>query len=213
VLGYEVEMTEDLRDSVRVDGKRFDFVVDATWGHYRRPPIDLFYEPTLLIYYETHEPFPAVTMVDGPLCSVYPTEDSSIFTLSSVPHTPVGRFRTAGEAWSALAAVDGAMVAAKRIQMEAQIARYIPAFADLFKFLGPQLSMKTKPIGANDDRSCHVFQEGRMFTVMSGKIDTIFFAVERILSSIEARSDAEPSRDGNGLRDEILVKAGTWAPA
>ena len=40
----------------------------------------------------------------------------------------------------------------------------------IFTFMGPQLSIKTKPTGAYDDRSCHVYQEGRMFSVMSGKI-------------------------------------------
>jgi FAD dependent oxidoreductase len=204
VLNHKIETIDDAENEVRVDGERFDFVIDATWGHYRKPPIDLFYEPTLLLYYEANTPFPAVTLVDGPLCSVYPTEDGSIYTLSSVPHTPLGRFTDARQARSALAAVDGAIVTAKRIEMERQITRYIPGFAGTFKFLGPQFSMKTKPTGAYDDRSCHVYQEGRMFTVMSGKIDTIFFAVERILSMIEARPDAEPPRDGSSLREEIL---------
>ncbi len=211
ILGQRIDAIEDEGNTVRVAGQRFDFVVDATWGHYRRPPIDLYYEPTLLLYYEARTAFPAVTMVDGPLCSVYPTEDTSIFTLSSVPYTPLGRFDTAGAARAALAAVDNATVAARRLEMEQQIARYIPAFSDIFTFMGPQLAIKTKPTGAFDDRSCHVYQEGRMFSVMSGKIDTIFFAVERILSMIEAMPDAELPEDGGGLREEIMSKAGSLA--
>jgi hypothetical protein len=211
VLGQHVDTIEDDGDKIHVAGRQFDFAIDATWGHYRRPPIDLYYEPTLLLYYEARSAFPAVTMVDGPLCSVYPTEDSSIFTLSSVPHTPLGRFNTAGEARSALAAADSATVATKRDEMEQQIARYIPDFLDIFTFMGPQLSIKTKPTGAYDDRSCHVYQEGRIFSVMSGKIDTIFFAVERILSMIEALPDVEHGVDGCGLREEIISKTGSLA--
>jgi hypothetical protein len=31
-----------------------------------------------------------------------------------------------------------------------------------------------------------VFKRGRVFTVLSGKIDTVFYATERVLSMIEA---------------------------
>jgi glycine/D-amino acid oxidase-like deaminating enzyme len=213
VLGQRVEAIQEHGNAVRIDGKRFDFAIDATWGHYRKPPIDLYYEPTLLLYYEANAPFPAVTMVDGPLCSVYPTEDSSIFTLSSVPYTPLGRFDTAAAARAALSTVDTATVTAKRAEMEQQIARYIPDFRGTFSFMGPQLSIKTKPTGAYDDRSCHVYQQGRVFSVMSGKIDTIFFAVERILSMIEAMPEATEPLDGGSLREEIMRKAASPAPA
>lgn len=212
-LGHRIDTIEEHGNKVWIDGRRFDFAVDATWGHYRKPPISLYYEPTLLLYYEGPATFPAVTMVDGPLCSVYPTEDSSIFTLSSVPHTPLGRFAGAAEARAALSTVDCAAVNAKRFQMERQISRYIPDFSGIFRFIGPQLSIKTKPTGAYDDRSCHVYREGRTFYVMSGKIDTIFFAVERILSLMEAIPDAGLRTEGGSLREEIMSTAGSWAAA
>jgi hypothetical protein len=211
VLGQRIEAIEQAASHVRVAGQRFDFAIDATWGHHHRPPMDLYYEPTLLLYYEACAAFPAITMVDGPLCSIYPTEDSSIFTLSSVPYTPLGKFATAGEARRALSATDRATVAAKRGEMERQIIRYVPAFRDVFRFMGPQLSIKTKPTGAYDDRSCHVYLDDRVFSVMSGKIDTIFFAVERILSMIEALPETELPLDESGLREEIMNNAGSLA--
>ena len=215
VLNHRVEAIEERGDAVFVDGRRFDFVIDATWGHLTRPPIDLFYEPTILLYYEAQGEakgeakgtFPAITMVDGPLCSIYPTEDPSIFTLSSVPHTPIGRFDTGAEAHRALAGVDRAFVKEKTARMEQQILRYVPGFKDAFRFMGPQLSIKTKPAGSFDDRSCCVYRSGRIFSVMSGKIDTIFFAVERILSLIEALPEEVPGDSGSGLRNEIIGTA------
>jgi hypothetical protein len=206
VLGHAVTCVEDAGNHVLVDGQRFDFAVDATWGHYSRPPIDLYYEPTLLLYYEAKHAHPAVTLVDGPLCSVYPTEDPSIFTLSSVPLTPLGRCSSAKEARAIAASTDGATVAARAAAMEAQITRYVPHFSDVFRLMGPQFSVKTKPTGLYDDRSCHVYKEGRVFSVMSGKIDTIFFAVERILGLIEAIPDAEvPAFSTGSLRAEIVA--------
>lgn len=203
-LGCAVENVQQAGDHARVNGERFDFVIDATWGHHRKPPIELFYEPTLLLYYEAAGPFPAVTLVDGPLASIYPTEDRSLYTLSSVPHTPLGRCKTAAEAASVLAGVDAERIMVHRRRMEDQISRYVPQFADVFRFLGPQLSMKTKPQGQYDDRSCHVYRDDRVFSVMSGKIDTIFFAVERILSMIEATPGVGSTDPASSLRQEIL---------
>jgi hypothetical protein len=39
---------------------------------------------------------------------------------------------------------------------------------------------------------------------MSGKIDTIFFAVERILSMLEALPDNLLQTESSSLRDEIM---------
>ncbi len=207
VLDHRVESVEERGNAIHVDGRRFDFVIDASWGHFSRPPIELFYEPTMLLYYEAAVPFPAVTMVDGPLCSIYPTEDAGLFTLSSVPHTPLGRFASADAARAVIAAVDKDLVTTKIAQMEEQARRYVPGFSDVFRFVGPQISMKTKPVGSFDDRSCYVFKQGRVFSVMSGKIDTIFFAAERILALIEAIPEDRPRAEGGGLRQEVLGAA------
>jgi len=202
-LDYKVEKIEESDSGVFVDGQRFDFLIDATWGHLTRPPIELYYEPTMLLYYEAKEAFPAVTMVDGPLCSVYPTEDPNIYTLSSVIHTPLGQYHSSQEARNVSDSLTRGTVQDKVAGMEAQISKYVPGFKDVFKFLGPQLSLKTKPVGSFDDRSCYVYKRGRTFSVMSGKIDTIFFATERILSMIELGAEEMPSVESGGLRGEI----------
>jgi glycine/D-amino acid oxidase-like deaminating enzyme len=200
VLDAEVASVEETERAVFVNGARFDFLIDATWGHRGPLPVDVTYEPTLLLYYECAEDFPALTLVDGPLCSVYPTEDPRVYTLSSVPYTPLGRFPTAPAARLFRDRVDGNVVEERRRAMERQIRQYLPDFAGRFKFLGPQISLKTKPLGMHDDRSCYVFRQGRVFSVLSGKIDTIFFAVERILGLLEALDDSEFDGVGSSLR-------------
>ncbi|OLP52781.1 FAD-dependent oxidoreductase [Rhizobium rhizosphaerae] len=190
---------------VEVDGERFDYVIDATWGHFSDIPRDIFFEPTMLLYYEATAPHPAITLVDGPLCSVYPTEDPSIFTLSSVVHTPLGQYASSPEAWAKLHSVDGELVAMKRAAMEEQIRRYVPHFSDAFRYSGVQLAIKTKPAGKEDDRSCAIYRDGRMFSVLSGKIDTIFYATERILSLLEENNSKGPVARSFAIRDDILM--------
>ncbi len=202
-LGARIGAIEETEDHITVDGKHYDLLIDATWGHFSHPQIDVFYEPTILLYYECKTSFPAITLVDGPLCSVYPTEDPTIYTLSSVPHTPLGRSDSAQGARLIRDGVDADLVRAKVAAMEGQISRYVPSFRDSFRFLGPQLSMKTKPIGNYDDRSCSVVRNGRVISVMSGKIDTVFFAVERILSLTEAAFEAKVDPVPPGLRDDL----------
>ena len=68
--------------------------------------------------------------------------------------------------------------------MEAEVRSYLPQFDDLFEFVGPQRSIKTKPRGLSDNRACGVERSGDVFSVISGKIDNIFFATDRILGSV-----------------------------
>ena len=211
-LDAKVDRIIDTDSGVLVNGRRYDYAIDATWGHFGGLRIPVVYEPTLLLYYETAERVPAITLVDGPLCSVYPTEDSNIYTLSSVPHTPLGRFDDPAAAMACRDSVTSDLVASKRHAMESQITTNMPSFRDRFRFMGVQLAIKTKPIGSFDDRSCHVYRNGRSFVVMSGKIDTIFFATERILSMIETERSDLPAFDGGSIKQDILLP-GCASPA
>lgn len=204
-LDTPVRSVKPFSTYVQVDGERFDYVIDATWGHHSHIPRDIFFEPTMLLYYEVKEDHPAITLVDGPLCSVYPTEDPSIFTLSSVEHTPLGHYTSSAEARERLNSVDGSLVETKRKAMEEQILRYVPHFRENFRFSGVQLSIKTKPVGKDDDRSCAVYRDDRVFSVMSGKIDTIFYATERILSMLEENLSKTPVVRNFAIRNDILV--------
>ncbi|WP_445396779.1 NAD-binding protein [Zobellella sp. An-6] len=193
-LATTIENVDERDGKVFLNGEAFDYVIDATWGSLL--PIDhpVFYEPTLLLYYRSKIGSYALTMVDGNLCSIYPTEAADIFTLSSVTHTPLGKYNTMAAARHYLSQVDASVIDSKRKLMEEQVKRYMPEFCEKFEYIAPQLSVKTKIIGATDDRSCYVSKQGRKFVVMSGKIDTIFYASESILSMIEAENEIQVSR-------------------
>ena len=193
-LGETVTSIEEKHNQVFLNGEAFDYVIDATWGSVLAIDSPIFYEPTLLLYYRSDAGSYALTMVDGNLCSVYPTERPDIFTLSSVTHTPLGRCKSMQAARVFLGQVDSDLITKKRKLMEAQVSKYMPEFCEKFEFVEPQLSVKTKIMGATDDRSCYVSKQGRKFVVMSGKIDTIFYASETILSMIEAENEIQVNR-------------------
>jgi len=207
-FGRRVEHVTDLGHAIEVDGEPFDFAIDATWGHLAPLSIECSYEPTVLLYYETRESFPAITLVDGPLSSIYPTDDPNIYTLSSVTHTPLGSFSSPGLARNAQDRVTRTTIDAKRYEMEHQIHQNVPTFLERFRFVGVQLSMKTKPLGRSDDRSCYVEKRGRLLSVLSGKIDTVFHATERILSHLGSSSTSHGTPESSELRADIQYSDG-----
>lgn len=193
-LGEEVSTIVEKGKKIYLNGQEFDYLIDATWGSLSEIELPVFYEPTLLLYYKSGIGSYALTMVDGDLCSVYPTDKAGVFTLSSVTHTPLGRFDKMQNALDFLNSASSHLIESKRKLMEEQISLYMPNFREKFEYIGPQLSVKTKIQGATDDRSCYVSKYGRKFVVMSGKIDTIFYASDTILSMIEAENETQVNR-------------------
>ena len=185
-LGEEASVT--MADAhVDVNGETFDYCIDCTWGHLI-PDDKFFFESTILLYYRKKNqaaPTRAYTFVDGPLCSLYPTENADIFTLSSVPHTPIGQHATSNEALHTIASLSGHDINLKRLLMEKQIMKYYPCFLDDYEYVDPQLCVKTKPFGHDDDRSCYVKKYGRLIKCLSGKVDNIFYAAAEVMALIE----------------------------
>lgn len=194
-LGDEVISLEEKGDKVYINGEVFDYVVDATWGGLLPVDLPVFYEPTLLLYYKSSSVRSyALTMVDGSLCSIYPTDEPDLFTLSSVTYTPLANYTNIQDARRHIELIDEESITEKRKLMELQISRYYPHFSEDFEYVSPQFSIKTKITGATDDRSCYISKQGRCFVVMSGKIDTIFYASEAILSMIENENEIQVIR-------------------
>jgi hypothetical protein len=174
-------------DKIDVNGTDYDYCIDCTWGHLI-PDKDFFFESTILLYYRKKDiarPARAFTFVDGPLCSLYPTEVSDIYTLSSVPHTPIEQHETSTEALHAIANLSGHDINLKRLLMEKQFMRYYPSFLEDYDYTEPQLCVKTKPFGQDDDRSCYVKKCGRLIKCLSGKVDNIFYAAAEVMALIE----------------------------
>lgn len=185
-LGTEAVVSMD-GNSVKVNGESFDYCVDCTWGHLM-PDKDFFFESTILLYYRKKDPSTpsrAYTFVDGPLCSLYPTENPDIYTLSSVPHTPIDQHLTSTEALHAITNLSGHDINLKRLLMEKQLMKYYPSFLEEYDYTEPQLCVKTKPFGHDDDRSCYVKKYGRLIKCLSGKVDNIFYAAAEVMALIE----------------------------
>lgn len=187
-LNTEVKITYNCDGYVELNGwDRFDYAIDCTWGTLRKNSLPSVYEPTILLYYKARDVgFPALTFVDGDLMSLYPTESNEIYTLSSVRHTPLGKFDSIDAARSMISELNFSKIQEKILAMEGELKIYLPNFSDFFSFVEPQLSIKTKLVGMSDDRSCYVYKDGRVLSIFSGKIDNIFYAANKVLQYLDA---------------------------
>ena len=115
----------------------------------------------------------------------YIQQRKMISTLSSVQHTPIGQYENSKEALNDIKNIGKEKIEAKKSAMEAQLTKYYPSFLDEYEYTEPQLCVKTKPRGQDDDRSCYVKKYGRVIKCLSGKIDNIFYAASEVLAMIE----------------------------
>lgn len=180
------DITQD-NEIVYINGEKYNYVVDATWGSLNTSENKkLYYEVSLLLYYtkKNNQNFPAITLVDGELWSIYPTEDDKKYTLSSVKHTPLKIFNVKNDAYYYKQQVNNSIIESVRLKMEEEVKMYFPSFDDHFKYESPQLSIKTKPYGKSDDRSASVYRNSNIFIIQSGKIDNIFQVADFIQGEI-----------------------------
>lgn len=186
VIRYNTRVIEYSQQDgkVFVNGEEFDYFIDATWGAIDSFK-DVFYETTILLYYTANvSDFSAITLVDGDLWSIYPTDVPNQFTLSSVTHTPIGIFSSKELAYNSMSALSNIEIERKRMLMEEEVKEYFPNFEKCFTYNSPQLSIKTKHVGKTDDRHAVVFRNQKVFSICSGKVDNIFQASDYILGQI-----------------------------
>ncbi|MDA9766556.1 hypothetical protein N9D08_00870 [bacterium] len=141
--------------------------------------------------------------MDGNFCSLYPyildekdyESGRRRFTLTHVLHTPLFKSTSYDEARGFINSVSDDMVNEKVPYFESGIKQFYPSFTSEYKFVDWFVSMKTKPLdegAANHtaSRECLAEQSGRVISVLSGKINTLFEAERKILGVLlQAWSD------------------------
>lgn len=153
----------------------FDIILDCTWNKLFLSN-KFFYEPCIVFTYVSSlgSSF-ALTLMDGNLFSLYPFTNKK-YTLTHVKYTPLGQFNNLSEAQNAIDNIKLSEINELRLKSEKHVLKYFPSFKDYFSSEGHFFSMKTKKINSmSDDRSTFITkQSDNVYSVHSGKIDTIF---------------------------------------
>lgn len=174
-----------------INEEAFDYAIDCTYGQLgpRKMP-GLFYEADLVLTYRNDQSDTALTIMDGALASFYPYHDDSnsenqYFTLTSVRHTPLKKFRDIQEARTFIRTISEKEVEKKRPLFERVISRYYPGFSREFLYQGFFTSIKTKLTNSTCARELAVTHKGRVSHILSGKISHVFLAEDAVTKQIQ----------------------------
>lgn len=150
----------------------FDFIIDCT-NNSTAPSdsVKTIREDTVMFEYRHKNGLEmALTVMDGPFFSLYPTGYGT-YTLSSVEYTPKGY-------------MDLAML---RNAMEKDAMDFLPWFRDEFVPCGVHRAHKTKVVDVNaDSRELMVHSDGKVVSIFSGKFSDIFEAERKVKEIINA---------------------------
>lgn len=194
VLKLNVSIKADDLDQIK---KSYDFVIDTTYGSllFEGGSENLF-EATLLLKMKLKPgrrlPFGALTLIDGPFWSIFPTKDRSTYSVSHVNHSVLFQSQTEFEVLDYIEKVDlsSKEVKNKIDQVKEDITRFFPEAFDICTAPEPMLlAKKIKPIGASSPRNVLLSKQGNFIHVRAGKIDAIFSAETALLQAMEIDID------------------------
>ncbi len=166
----------------------FDLVVDATYSSRLTRLPDALFEATLIAEFTVDQElgFGALTLVDGPFWSIYPTETHGLMSLSHVEFSVLAQSEDESEIDAFLAEPDESLIRTRLDQMAGHVLETIPTLASSFSSLKPRfLAKKVKTTQSSSDRSVFVHREGNLAAIRAGKIDAIFSAQKEIEKFIE----------------------------
>ena len=125
--------------------------------------------------------------MDGNLFSLFPYVDD-LCTLTHVKYTPLGRFDHLQDAVNCINGLNDADVSELRSNIETHVTSYFPSFPDFFEYQSYYTSIKTKrKIDQTDSRMTRIDHiVDNVYSVHSGKIDTIFDIEHKVVNLISA---------------------------
>ena len=148
----------------------YDIVINCTNNTLNPITYQSFLQPCTIFVYKKIEdtPFDALTLVDGPLFSIFPYHKDMV-TVSDVEYTP-----------------DSDLSHSERIEkIENKISYYYPEFRTKFKYQENLRAVKAKPVDMSDNRSPVITMENNIVNCFSGKIQGIYYLEDYIMQLIE----------------------------
>ncbi|NQU32128.1 MAG: hypothetical protein HQ521_02740 [Bacteroidetes bacterium] len=154
-----------------------DIIFDCTYGQLKCPR-GFFMEDYLSFVYKKKRKvdWGALTVMDGHFYSIYPFYDD-YYTLTGVIEGVVDmhEYHSLG--------IDK-YVNNRKNKLKNRIVCDYPDFSDDFEYSDFFISKKCKPVSNSNNRATHIIKHNNIYTICSGKIDTIFQLDELINRSL-----------------------------
>lgn len=166
----------------------YDYVVNVT-NNILRTISDCYYELSMTLVYNklSSKSFGSITMVDGPLFSIYPYNNTQ-FTVTDVEYTPIfTSYDIAQIEQYRLVKLTSVEVNNLRQKIESKIGYYYKDFNKEFEYSHYYTSIKVKRISASADRYPIIKKDGNIISCVSGKIQGIYVLENYINNEIASR--------------------------
>jgi hypothetical protein len=180
---HEITKVKKKNSKYIVAKREYDIVINCTWFQFSKTKIkNLLYEYcTILLYQSVKKTHPAITIMDGPFFTIYPWDDNKNYGLYSVKNSRM----IADENYNCLKrkvakTVNKSFLESLRKKIEHEYSYFYPSFKKNFRFVKFLNSYRTIVKNKADSRACLVIEKNNFIEIMSGKIDHIFYALERV---------------------------------
>lgn len=167
----------------------YDLVINATNNYIEdRTLLDTLYELTVSFVYKEKEvlPFGALTLVDGPLFSIYPYRDG-FYTLTDVEYTSLNKFTDTHQMQEYVKNLPQQVIQDRQTKSEEKVLKYFPEFEKYLEYSSYFLSVKVKSEDTTANRYPSITQQGNLINCSTGKIQGIYVIEDYINNEINNR--------------------------
>lgn len=154
--------------------KKFDLVFNLTNNRINTIP-NHYYEISLVLVYEKIKniDFGAITMVDGPLFSIYPYKNID-YTLTDVQYTPMYSSENLLEVQEFKDSINENKINQIKDYIENKVLFYYKDFKDCFKYKSYYTPIKVKRRSYSADRYPTIIKQDNLISAVTGKIQGIY---------------------------------------
>lgn len=154
--------------------KKNDLVIDVT-NNTLQPLYNHYYELSLTLVYTklVENGFGSITMVDGPLFSIYPFKNKE-YTVTDVQYTPMYISENLEDIYKYKTTINDNIINNIKSKIEEKILYYYGGFKTHFEYKEYYTSIKVKRVSESADRSPTIMQENNIITCVTGKIQGIY---------------------------------------
>ena len=173
-LSKNLEIKDITPSDIEDLSKKFDLVVNLT-NNRLNAISDHYYELSLILVYKkiTDGNFGSITMVDGPLFSIYPYKDD-YYTVTDVEYTPLYTSDDICELEDFQAQIGRGFIDTVKDKIERKILFYYQGFKDCFQYEKYYTSIKVKRRSDSADRYPSIVRKNNIVSAATGKIQGIY---------------------------------------
>jgi hypothetical protein len=162
----------------------YDYVINTTNNSIKNIK-DTYFELSLALLYikVDDKDFGSLTLVDGPLFSIYPYE-SNVYNVTDVEYTPLYTSSNLEDIIKYKNEFNNTLLDPIKDKIEEKIKLYYKDFNSTFQYAGYFTSIKSKRNSVSADRSPVILKQDNIISCITGKIQGIYILEDYIKNEV-----------------------------